>query len=1037
MTQEEKETSTGETAGEARDVRVLDTNPAADIAFSPLALGRVSPDGFLANQLRLLAEHMAADFEDMSPDCKSDGTNRSGWLGGTGESWERGTYYTRGLVTLAYVLQDTALMTKAQKWIDWTLGSQTESGAFGPYADDPEHFDYWPLMPMLMTLEYYCDATGDERVIPFLSRYFAWQAEALKTTPLSSWGGARGGDNIFAVWWLYEKTGDASLPELCDLLYRQTDDWAAAYDEDAWRKTYHIVNVQESFKLFPLMYALTGEKKWLDTYYRGIENIYIAAGRADGMSNGDEVTRGISATYGNETCAVVERMLCDEIALFLLRDASVADHLEDITYNALPQQLLPDGRGQVYFTMQNQVMATLGHHGFTSDGGDRSVYGVPGGFPCCIHNYMMGYPLFVASMWMQTADNRLAVGAYGPCTVRATVGNGTALTLTEQTVYPYGDTVSLTLHADKADTYPLYLRVPSWCASGEAVVTVNGREVVGTWTPGSYFRLEAEWKDGDEIRLTFPMRLRVSYAENNSLTVRYGGVLFALELTEKWKVISYNPNNWTLRKGYTSYSITTDTPWNMALVGFDPADPERIFTVTRGAEVGDDMLYDQAHAPWILTAEARAVPDWVLNQSTQTAGRLPVSPVNADRLDRDTVTVRLIPYAFSRLRMTCIPWSGDGETSVTVDAGQTAEDTLTFVNVIAPAEFPEHIGDGKPEITRTLLLTGTPGTYTLYINRAVCGTVEVNAAGSGRIDAPALRYDSRNLVELRTSDGKALPHGAHMTLRVLSESDGSIRYEAESARVAGGAAIRGDHVGGMSDVGSTVIFPAVTFPQAGTYRIRVYYTAPQGDATHSLMIDDTQAGKLHYPANPLCTDWGTFDARVYADFEVDVPAGTHVLRLVRGADDIGFAELDALSVCLTDAHPVDKVPGVRRETIAQVEAEDCKVSGGCYVSTRHVAGIDKIGDTVELTLSVPTDGTYTFRIYYTAPMGDATHTLFADGNRVGCIRYAGTTSGWGEFQPGNYAEVTLTLSSGTHTVRITRTAADVGFAELDRFELLS
>ena len=70
--QTERETATGEPAGEARDVHVLDTDPAAGVTFSPLALGRVSPDGYLENQLRLLAEHMAADFEDMSPDCKSD-----------------------------------------------------------------------------------------------------------------------------------------------------------------------------------------------------------------------------------------------------------------------------------------------------------------------------------------------------------------------------------------------------------------------------------------------------------------------------------------------------------------------------------------------------------------------------------------------------------------------------------------------------------------------------------------------------------------------------------------------------------------------------------------------------------------------------------------------------------------------------------------------------------------------------------------------------------------------------------------------------
>ena len=277
--------------------------------FSPLPPGQVQAAGWLKNQLLLQAENVTKQFEALSPDCKSPGEDRSGWLGGTGESWERGTYYVRGLIASAYVLDHADMKAQAQKCIDWTLNSQVESGAFGPFANDPEKLNYWPLMPMLMAPELYHNATGDERVIPFLQRYFAWEAEVLKTKKLTSWARVRGGDNIFAVLWLYEKTGDESLLDLYKLLYEQTFDWETAYDEEAWMGTYHIVNAQQSFKLFPAMYAVTGDRHYLDVYYEGIENIYMASGRQDGMSNGDEMSRGIDGVYGNETCAVVERLL--------------------------------------------------------------------------------------------------------------------------------------------------------------------------------------------------------------------------------------------------------------------------------------------------------------------------------------------------------------------------------------------------------------------------------------------------------------------------------------------------------------------------------------------------------------------------------------------------------------------------------------------------------------------------------------------------------------------------------------------------------
>jgi hypothetical protein len=41
--------------------------------------------------------------------------DNNGWLGGTGDGWERGPYWIDGLVPLAYQLNDPVLKAKAQK----------------------------------------------------------------------------------------------------------------------------------------------------------------------------------------------------------------------------------------------------------------------------------------------------------------------------------------------------------------------------------------------------------------------------------------------------------------------------------------------------------------------------------------------------------------------------------------------------------------------------------------------------------------------------------------------------------------------------------------------------------------------------------------------------------------------------------------------------------------------------------------------------------------------------------------------------------
>ena len=145
---------------------VANREPLRANPFIPLPLGSVRPRVGCSRELQLQRDGLTGHAEQVIPHLGPD----SGWLGGTGkdaEDWEKGPYYVKGLVALAYTLDDEGLKQKAQKWIDWSLNSQRADGSFGPMSNN----DWWQRMVMTYALRQYAEATGDPRVVPMLQKY--------------------------------------------------------------------------------------------------------------------------------------------------------------------------------------------------------------------------------------------------------------------------------------------------------------------------------------------------------------------------------------------------------------------------------------------------------------------------------------------------------------------------------------------------------------------------------------------------------------------------------------------------------------------------------------------------------------------------------------------------------------------------------------------------------------------------------------------------------------------------------------------------
>ena len=215
--------------------------------YQEIMLGSIKPEGWLKHQLQIMRDGTTGHLDEVYGKIKVS----NGWLGGTGDAWEETPYWLDGAVPLAYLLDDEVLQKKLKRYINWTIENQRPSGYFGgitQYERDNKTQitvdnltiagdDWWPKMVMLKVMRQYYQATGDQRVIEFMKKYFQFQLKALKTVPLgrwTEWAISRGTDNVMIVQWLYQITEDESLLELASLIDSQSFQWSEWMGNRNW-----------------------------------------------------------------------------------------------------------------------------------------------------------------------------------------------------------------------------------------------------------------------------------------------------------------------------------------------------------------------------------------------------------------------------------------------------------------------------------------------------------------------------------------------------------------------------------------------------------------------------------------------------------------------------------------------------------------------------------------------------------------------------------------------------------------------------------
>ena len=526
-------------------------------SMNKLPLGAIRPQGWLNDQMQLMS-NLQRRIGALSGFVK-DGE----WSGG--ESLPR---YVRGLILLSSALDDKMLKEKIASFISPIFASANEGGDFGP----KNTLSQTPKIEAVKALLTYYEATGNERVLPFLKKFFKNQFNTHTVSAMWFDSRARLLEEIEAIDAVYKETDLEWLHDLGEILRDASCDWFKIASRFPYKKPYNRYISQTALKHVQKV-VLSGEsvekatkrqkpftpeyadKEWKKrVHQRSVTTNGINIAKAIkypvtyGRFVGDKdlsllslkMIAALEKYYGtplgafacsprlagnNGVCAVdvetaVEMMESLVEVIRETRDYHAVDLLEKIAFNLVPGACFEDCSAVQDTVFVNQVEASASRKlpysdavsSFFTKKASRGAIAA-----------LSAYPIYMQAACM-TRDNELNFLTYTPCTMDIAVG-GAILTIAERTGYPFRNTVVFKVEQATVDTeVKINFRVPN----GTMMQLISGGQVVASGT--KEISVKCILKTGSTFMLKMNIPLTVEENSDGSESLYKGNLLMSLKL---------------------------------------------------------------------------------------------------------------------------------------------------------------------------------------------------------------------------------------------------------------------------------------------------------------------------------------------------------------------------------------------------------------------------------------------------------------------------------------------------------------------------